>query len=113
MFLCTLAKTSKRHKINDTILSQKKTGGFTASASFRLRFRFDRLRDTDREAPTCHVYAKLLQATAYLLRCGLHVPDDLHFSRLRSSRERSAELRKAIVTDVSELHVHVDQHDKH
>ena len=57
----------------------------------------------DREAPTCHVYAKLLHTTAYLLRCGLHVPDDLHFSRPRprSSRERSAnatELRKAIVT---------------
>ena len=34
---CVVERT-KRHKINGTILSQKKTGGFTASASFRLRF---------------------------------------------------------------------------
>ena len=64
---------------------------------------------------TCMQSCYRLQRTSvdvYLLRCGLHVrmPDDLHFSRPRSSRERSAnatELRKAIVTDVSELHVHV------
>ena len=76
VYTTRVVERTKRHKINGTILSQKKTNGFTASASFRLRFRFDRLRDTDREAPTCHVYAKLLQATlAY------SVPTALRFAR--------------------------------
>ena len=51
----------KRHN-NSTILSQKKAGVSTAWASFRLGF--DRLRDTDREAPTCHVHATVLHCTA-------------------------------------------------
>ena len=53
--------------------------------SFLPRFR---LRDTDREAPTGHVHAKVLQRTA-LGRSG---------SRPRSSRERSANATQGLLT---------------
>ena len=77
----------KRHN-NSTILSQKKAGGSTAWASFRLGF--DRLRDTDREAPTCHVHATVLHCTANsadVCRGDQAVARVAHVSALQKQRE--------------------------
>ena len=76
-----VVERTKRHN-NGTILSQKKAGGSTAWASFRLGF--DRLRDTDRaKLPPVTRMRRCYRVQRWCLqgRSG---------SRPRSSRERSA-----------------------
>ena len=71
----------------------KKAGRSTAWASFRTRLGFDRLRGTDREAPTCHVHAKVLQRTAPMF-----AGRSASGIRPRSSRECSANATQGLVS---------------
>ena len=106
-------KDTKYLPKDGTIVSQKKTGGLTASASFRLG---SIVCETRIATPTCHVTCmqscRAPQRSYCAAVCNTGDPGigGMTFSRPRSSRERSAnatELRKAIVSEL-----HVDQHDK-